>query len=704
MSKVMRGDRISAGSESLPRGRNLLHAGGGTLALGSAGTAILFFLLGVWLLPVAHDTENAAFVIEVVRQYSWEGSSNQRWAYLATLILIAAFCGAATLLAARHAIKRFNRVPSPKLGMTAAVLVSYVVVAFYYAVLPHDLIRLTALIVAGYAATVIFANRIARRPVSMAILLATAAYLAVLVVPGFFARPIPSLVSDPDSLIQFESHLTFMTLPGSAMAAGENLFSDIHSYGLFWPAIMSVADHAFGRLTMGDQLRFVQVAQALFCLCAVCAYLVYRPRSYAAVLVALLFAAPFWTTGGLGIWHPNQTGYRSLGLPLSFLVLALIDRVEPRIAAWWLGIVAAVATLINFETAVAISIGYLVYLGLRTRSVPIVPALHMAAAGTAVFAVFLFAWYLALGRLPISFSHFNPFFLLGRFTTGGFGLRLFEAGSWGENYFLVPIALLMVGHSTLLLLRAFFRSGLSLVGHREAFRAAVAATLLVWLSYYFNAPNWWQIWTLLFLYGFLLLDLVDLRLIGIGVATIRRLAPMERWANARIEIGRLAILLLLALAIPFNNSLLIQQTRDFLRPPWLRAHQDATVVSDILMPKDVGDALQRKARELNEQNDYVNGNLLYLTYETESMPVLTGLFEPEPLGFLWGADGEAGFQAAMARVVARKFDTVLIDAPSGPLAATGERAAYQNRWRAIVARGYNKVATEGGWEIWKPLN
>ena len=56
----------------------------------------------------------------------------------------------------------------------------------------------------------------------------------------------------------------------------------------------------------------------------------------------------------------------------------------------------------------------------------------------------------------------------------------------------------------------------------------------------------------------------------------------------------------------------------------------------------------------------------------------------------------------MAGVVARKFVTVLIDAPDGPLAATGERAAYQNRWRAIIARSYNKVATEGGWEIWKP--
>ena len=604
--------------------RNPHHATSGALALCAAGAVIPFFLLGVWLLPLAHDTENAAFVIEVVRQYSWEGSSDQRWAYLATLILIAALCATASVLAAHRTIKHFNRVPLPKLRFSVAVIVSCVFVALYFVVLPSYLILVTALIVAGYIVVVMFAGQIERRSVNITMLLAIVVYLIALVVPGFFVRPIPSLVSDPNSLIQFESHLTFMTLPGSALAAGENLFSDIHGYGLFWPAIMSVIDHEFGRLTMGDQLRFVQVAQALFCLCAVSAYLVYRPRSYGSVLVALLFAAPFWTTGGLGIWHPNQTGYRSLGLPLSFLTLALMEYVEPRAAAWWLGTIAAVATLVNFETAVAVSIGYLIYLGLRTRSFPIGLALRMTAAGATVFLIFLVVWRLALGRLPISFAQFDPFFLLGRFTTGGFGLRLFEAGSWGENYFLVPIALLIVFHSTLVLLRAFFRSGIEYVGHREAFRAAVAATLLVWLSYYFNAPNWWQIWTHLFLYGFLLLDFVDLRLLGIGVTAVRRSAPMERGASARIEIGQLAILLLLALAIPFNNSLLIQQTRDFLFPPWLRAHQDTTMISDILMPKDVGDALQRKARELKAQNDSAKGNLLYLTYETESMPVLTG--------------------------------------------------------------------------------
>jgi hypothetical protein len=681
--------------------RNPSHLSNGALVLGLTGAAMLFFLLCIWLLPDTHDATNKEFVIEVVREYAWQGSTDQRWGYFATLILVASLCGATTIPTARRSVNRLDPVPSPRLGTTASVLLSFTLIAIYGTVLSSNLIRMTALIVALHIATVMIAGRIERRTANLVIMVAITAYVMALIIPGFFAAPISALAIDPNALSQFENHFTWLTLPGSAISAGQNLYSDIQSYGLLWPAIISVIDHAFGRFTIGDQMRFVQITQALFCLCAVCAYFAQRPRSYAAVLVALLLAAPFWTTAGLGIWHPNQTGYRSLGFPLGFLVLVLLGRVEPRAGSWALGAMAAVATLINVETAAAISIGYLVYLGLRTRSLPIMSALRMVIAGGVVFAIFFIAWRLSLGRLPISFDQFDLFYAVRRFTTGGFGLRLFTVGSWGENYFLVPIALLMVVHCIYVLLLAFFRLGISPIGHREAFRASVAATLLVWLSYYFNAPNWWQIWTELFLYGFLLIDLIDLRLLGIGVASIRHLRPMDRWSGARIEIGRLAVLLLLALAIPFTNSVLIQQTQDFLRPTWLRTHQITSVISGVKLPQALGDALETKAQELERQNDAAKGNLLYLTFNTAFIPVLTGLFEPQPFCDLWSVEGEADFQAAMAQILARKYTSVLIDAPDGPLAVTGERAIYENRWRAIIARDYIKIATEDGWEVWQ---
>jgi hypothetical protein len=685
--------------------RNRPEISSGALELGFSGAALLIFFVCIWLLPIDHDNANVAFVLEVIRQYGFAGSSDQRWAYLTTVILVLVLCSAATILTRRHVVKESGDLSAPKVSMSASILASCIIIAAYGTVMPLEPVVGATCIVASYVAAVMMAGRLSRPFVNALGLVAIALYLAILINPTVIASPISLMVADPDALAQFENHLAWLTMPASAIAAGQNMFSDVqNAYGVLWPAIMSVIDHDFGRLTIGDQLRFVQIAQVLFCLCATFAYLVWKPRSYVAVFAVMLLAGPYWTATGLGIWHPNQTGFRALGFPLCFLVLALVGRAELKPASLCLGVAAAIATLLNFETAAAISSGYVVYLGMRTRSFPIVPLLRMALAGGVIFAIFIITYRLALGRLPISFDQYDPQYLLRRFTTGGYGVRLFRAGTFGENYLFVPIALLMLGHATLVLIRAFLRVGFAPVFHREAFRAGVAATLLVWLSYYFNAPSWWQIWTHLFLYGFLLLDLLDPRLLGIGVASIRGLHTKERWARAQIRIGRLAALLLVAFAIPYTNGLLVEQSREFAHPAWIRTQRGASTVSDILMPKELGEALQAKARALEEENDAVRGDLIYFTYNTAFIPALTGLFQPEPYRNLWGAQGEAEFQSAMASVLARRVSAILIDAPDGPLATTGQRSVYQDRWRAIVARDYRKAATKGGWEIWKPAD
>lgn len=674
-----------------------------TIAAAGMAISVLFFLLCILILPSGADDQSPGFIIEAVREYGFQASNNQRIAYLANFILVAALSALGALCDARRVVDRVGPAPTMRLGMTASIFLCCFVVGAYSLVLPPVLVLVTTIMIFCYIIFVLFAGRLQRNAINIAAFAALSIYALFLVLSGFFARPIPLLVADPNALAQFEMHLAWLTTPGSAIAAGQNLFSDVDAYGVLWPAVLSVIDHAFGRLSIGDQLRFVQLTQALFCLCAVSAYINYKPRSYMSVLFAMLLAAPYWSTGGLGIWHANQTGFRSLGFPLGFLVLSLISRAQLRTASVWLGVVLAVAFLINIETAVALGIGYLVYLALRTRSIPIIFSLRMALAGLTVIVIFICAYFLLLGRMPIDFYKFNPFYLLGRFTTGSYGLHLFAAGYEGENYFIVPLGLLILAHSTFVTLRAFLNVGVSPLGHREAFRAAVSATLLAWLSYYFNAPNWWQIWTHLFLYGFLVLDFFDARLAGVG-KTNSSLNLGVRWKTAQIEVGRLSVILLIAIAIPFTNSLLVQQTKDFVRPLWLHSESKTVIVSGILMPENLGDALLRKAEELQTQNDDAKGNLIYLTYNVAFMPAVTGLFEPEPYRNLWTVDGEMAFQAAMVRVLSRKFVTILIDAPLGPLAISGERAIYQNRWRAIIASDYNKVGTAGGWEIWRLRN
>ena len=432
-----------------------------------------------------------------------------------------------------------------------------------------------------------------------------------------------------------------MTMPGSEIASGQNIFGEItYVYGVLWPSVMSVIDQSISQLSIGDQLRFVQVGQLLFCLLAVAAYFTYRPRAVAAVLAVVLLAGPFWPTAGLGIWHPNQTGYRSLGLPLEFLILALMGRHEPRNASWWLGATAALVTLVSFNSGAVVSIGYFVYLILRTRSSMITAALRMAAAGIAVLVLYLVSYRFALGRLPFTLDLASPFRLVGRITSEGFGVRLFSAGSEGENYFIVPLALAMLAHGIFVIIHAFIRLGRSPLPHRPAFRAGISASLLVWFSYYFNAPNWWQIWTLFFIYGFLLVDLFDVRLMGVGIPRLHATSFRQRWLGGCARLPRIAVLLLVALAIPFNNSLLIQLGRDFLEPPWTQTPHATAVVSGIAMPRQLADALQIKAHALTNAEKAAKGDLLYLTYNGAFMSIMTGLYEPFPYDVLWAANGE----------------------------------------------------------------
>src|SRR5262249_30500788 len=141
--------------------------------------------------------------------------------------------------------------------------------------------------------------------------------------------------------------------------------------------------------SVASQLRFVQVCQVIFCLIGASAYLTYRPRHDVAVLIALLVAAPYWATAGLGIWHPNQTGFRSLGLPIGMLALTLSARLSVERAAWCLGAVGGVAALINMEIAIAVSAAFLVFLVLRTRTLPWRLFLRMIVAGVLVLAIYL---------------------------------------------------------------------------------------------------------------------------------------------------------------------------------------------------------------------------------------------------------------------------------------------------------------------------
>ena len=666
---------------------------------------MLLFLFSLWLLPAAASGGERQWLSEVIREYKFTSSDDQRWAHLIAVVAVAMFSAVSFWLGSRGAVSGYSLRVAPKLGAIACLALAALGLACYRFLVPAANVRDAAVVAALFLVFVFASNRLSASLIERTSIALVGAYLAILIVPGLLVRPIPFMFNDAVLLVQVETHMLSLSMRGAAVAAGQNFFDELQlTYGLLMPSIMSVLELNRQGLSLAGQLRVVQLCQALFCLAAVCAYLAYRPRNHLGVLAALLLAGPFWATAGLGIWHPNQTGFRSLGLPAGMLALILAGRLSVERAVWLLGAVSGVAVLMNLETAIAISVGYTVFLIVRTRAFPVALFLHMAVAAVFAIVVYLLIYPLALGRFPFGTQTLDLLSLVKRFSASGYGFRLFSAGHTGEGFYFVPFALVMFAHAMYVVIDSFRRLGCGLLPLRAALRVSIAATLIVWLAYYFNAPNWWQIWTHLFLYGFLLMDLLDRRLLGIGVLP-PNISLSSRLARMRMRPALFVILFLVAFLIPYTNRYLSYYASAFMYPTWIYSVPEVSVVSGVLLPKDKADLLQRKARRLKELHVATGGNLVYLTFNMAFMPMLTRIYQPGPLRDMFAElAGDTALKEAMDNLLKRRPEVILIDAPTGPLALSGPRADFQDRLRAAIGTAYRLAKTEDGWQVWQPFD
>ena len=84
--------------------------------------------------------------------------------------------------------------------MTTGVVATCIILIAYGTVVPGELMLVTSLFVAGWIALVMFAGQLGRGVVNGIALILPVGYVALLIVPGFLAAPIPLLSSEPDAL------------------------------------------------------------------------------------------------------------------------------------------------------------------------------------------------------------------------------------------------------------------------------------------------------------------------------------------------------------------------------------------------------------------------------------------------------------------------------------------------------------------------
>lgn len=675
------------------------------------------FFLVLWTFPTSRPGSVALLTSETLSGYGVSsGNYDQLSAHLYAIITVTVL-SAFGFVAIKYRWVELSGRAAPPVNLWLCLLAMLVVYLAYrslvespfpqYASVFGRVFYAVALILAAvFFIFVVVAPGLKRHSTEVFALFIIGGYAAVLIVPGLFVWPIPLPYDDPHVVAEAEAHLNILTQLGVNISVGQNYFEQIpFPYGLLMPSIMSVVDHRFGQISVGSQIRFVQWCQVLFTILAVAGYLCCRPRAYLGALAALLLAGPYWATAGWGEWYPNQSGFRALTLPIAMLALALAGRHHPKNAAWGLGGTGGLSLLINLETTVAIGVGYLVYMSLRARPNLVVAVLRMATAGLGVIIAFLILYRLALGRLPFGghpLSNLLSLMLpLKVSASGNYGWRLFTGG-WKENYYVVAFAFVMFIHAIYVVQDAFVRLPGGALPHRRAFRAAVGATMIVWFAYYFKGPGPWQIWTYYFLYGFLLIDLFEPRLFALGRGWQKSMRNLLR-RPMRSRIARIVPIIMLAFMVPLTNSDLIHRIKWFMFPSWFYTDHEAAVVSGILLPRAMADALKEKVAKLQEMYQATDGRIVYLTFNMSFVPTMSRIFMPEPERNLWlSIRGDFAFDRTIHSIIAERPDAILIDAPTGPLAQRDEHKDFQDHVRRSLSRAFHLAGTESGWQIWRP--
>jgi hypothetical protein len=344
-------------------------------------------------------------------------------------------------------------------------------------------------------------------------------------------------------------------------------------------------------------------------------------------------------------------------------------------------------------------------MSLRARPHLVVAVLRMATAGVGVIIAYLILYRLTLGRLPFGghplsnlLSLMMPLIIT---TSGDIGERLFTA-IIKDNYYVVAFAFVMFIHAIYVVQDAFVRLPGGALPHRRAFRAAVGATLIVWFAYYFFHPDSLTLWTFCFLYGFLLIDLFEPRLFALGRGRQKSMRNLLR-RPMRTRIARIVPIIMLAFMVPLTNSYLIRQIKWFMFPSWFVTDHEAAVVSGILLPRAMADALKEKVAKLQEMYQATDGRIVYLTFNANFVPMMSRIFMPAPERNLWSyIPGDFAFDRTIDSIIARRPDAILIDAPTGPLALPGVRKDFQDHVRRSLSRAFHLAGTESGWQIWRP--
>ena len=674
---------------------------------------LLLALAAALLIPQDQAEMLRTFTPEHIEMLGMFDSRGQQRAHRLLVVLLA-ILGVAALLTRRRSVKL--AVPRAVLscvhlvrdnagvGVLAGVAVCFllyrgtqpatnyaIVQGAYYplALLPSALSQLSAM--AGGTLAVLAYCWAMRQPaigaragaLKLASMLALAVYAFTLCVTTF-AIPPDLREFTPDGLSAVEWHYSGNLGAGDQLATGMPLGRVPLNAGLLSAVLLASGERVMGLFSFGTHIRIVQALQVLFLgLTTAALWSWYRPR-WLPVLLALLLIFPWVEPLHVAVLYPNQSAWRFLGLAAAVLALVALYERPPAHCAAYLGFVAGMALGWNLETGACVTAAFGAFLVLRTSGrssgLDLLRAGSLFACGlAAAFLLLAIIVRIGLGYWPAPVAVFESFPLIGYFAGGYGGLKLTQID---------PLACLIFAHALFVVVYGIVRWQQEDLDGRSACRIAIATLTVLWSAYYFKGPHFWNVWSLLFLYGFLLGDLLCGAHIGDALSDAEG-ADLIRGRGPRAH--RPA------------RDLVPQHARRALgtrRPSGVGEGRDCpgTMVSGICLSQQQGDALESKAGSLVTLLGAHDG-AVYLTSNSYFMPLMTGVLPPLRQRDAFELTvSHADFDALVAQLARLNPPCLLFDAPDTVFPGSVLHRRFYERLRSALP-AYDKQASAPAWDV-----
>jgi hypothetical protein len=316
---------------------------------------------------------------------------------------------------------------------------------------------------------------------------------AILLYAGFLVVPGMMLPLRLDGLSSGEIESSFFHYSAlfntKTMLVGGQQPTDL-GYGIGWNVFFAIMEKMFGPFSWADDIRFVQSGDIAYAALTVLTLFIWlRDRPWIA-LAASLLVLPWVQTLHTAIFYPNQTGFRFIFFPIVFSTLGLMRNTSPMKRSWLLGALCGFAALWNFETAIALSGGLIVYLFVR---LPVLSSRTIVSTSTLFLAGVLSAAIIFELIVNAAFGFIIPPAI---FAGDGLG-RVSAIRYFGQLLTPNPIVIASFALSLWFLFYGAAVRSSRLVSAEIAEGMALATVLILWAGYYLVQPDEWNSWSYL---------------------------------------------------------------------------------------------------------------------------------------------------------------------------------------------------------------